>query len=184
MRVISGTRRSIPLKPVPGNDTRPTTDRIKETLFNMLGPYIPGSRFLDLFAGSGGIGIEALSRGASFACFIERSGAACSIISQNLAKTRFEEDSLLIKGDVLKCLGRAPQREPYDIIFMDPPYDKGLEKQVMCAASHEGWFAKDAIFVAEASKETDFSWLAEAGYEVLKDKIYKTNRHIFCRKVL
>ena len=99
MRVIAGSRRSIPLKTVPGLATRPTTDRIKETLFNILNPYLPGSRFLDVFAGSGGIGIEALSRGAAFCCFVEQSPAAAACIRENLKKTDFLEASRIIQRD-------------------------------------------------------------------------------------
>ena len=97
MRVIAGTCRSMPLATVKGSDTRPTTDRIKETLFNMIADAVPGCRFLDLFAGSGGIGIEALSRGAAHACFVDSSRAAQTVIRKNLSFTRL--------GDRAEVLG-------------------------------------------------------------------------------
>ncbi|HIV16853.1 MAG TPA: RsmD family RNA methyltransferase, partial [Candidatus Alectryocaccobium stercorigallinarum] len=99
MRVIAGTRKSLTLKSVPGMGTRPTTDRIKETLFNIISPYLYESRFLDVFAGSGGIGIEALSRGASFCCFIEKEPKAVSVIRENIKKTGFEKESEIIKNN-------------------------------------------------------------------------------------
>ena len=99
MRVIAGTRKSLPLKTVPGMNTRPTTDRIKETLFNMLQPYLPGCRFLDLFAGSGAIGIEALSRGAAEAVFVEQNRRAAECIRENLSFTRLAEQAQVLQTD-------------------------------------------------------------------------------------
>ena len=97
MRVIAGSRRSLPLKAPKTADTRPTTDRIKETLFNILNPLIPGARFLDLFSGSGGIGIEALSRGASKAVFVEKNLEAASVIRENLKFTKLSDVGELIR---------------------------------------------------------------------------------------
>lgn len=183
MRVIAGTRRSLPLKAVPGNDTRPTTDRIKETLFNMLGPYIPGCRFLDLFAGSGGIGIEALSRGAEFACFVEKDGKAVSVIRENLKFTKFTEVSSVIKTDVMKLIGGGNGWEPYDVIFLDPPYHLGVEKAALegLADPKNRWLSDDGLIVIEAAKETDLSWTQSCGCEIIKEKCYKTNKHLFIR---
>ena len=100
MRVIAGTARSLPLKTPASMDTRPTTDRIKETLFNMIQMDIPGCIFADFFAGSGGIGIEALSRGAEHSYFIENNPKAISCIQDNLQFTKFADRATLIKGDV------------------------------------------------------------------------------------
>ena len=96
MRVIAGTARRLNLKTVPGMETRPTTDRIKETLFNILQPEMPDCRFLDLFSGSGGIGIEALSRGAAYAVFVEKNPKACSCIRDNLSFTKLAEHGKLL----------------------------------------------------------------------------------------
>ena len=104
MRVIAGKARRLNLKTIPGNDTRPTTDRIKETLFNILQTEIPGCRFLDLFSGSGAIGIEALSRGADYAVFVEKNPKACACILENLSFTKLSEGGKLLNMDVLQAL--------------------------------------------------------------------------------
>ena len=104
MRVIAGKARRLNLKTIPGNETRPTTDRIKETLFNILQPEIPGCRFLDLFSGSGAIGIEALSRGAEYAVFVEKNPKACTCIRENLSFTKLTDGGKLLNMDVLQAL--------------------------------------------------------------------------------
>ena len=105
MRVIAGTARSLPLKAPEGRKTRPTTDRIKETLFNMIQTHIPGCVFVDVFSGSGGIGIEAISRGARKAYFIDNHSAAVSCIQENLAFTKLQDRAIVIKQDFLSALG-------------------------------------------------------------------------------
>ena len=118
MRVIAGTARSLPLKTPASMDTRPTTDRIKETLFNMIQMDIPGCIFADFFAGSGGIGIEALSRGAEHSYFIENNPKAISCIQDNLQFTKFADRATLIKGDVLSGVHQIHEKE-VSIIFMN-----------------------------------------------------------------
>ena len=126
MRVIAGEARSLPLKAPEGLDTRPTTDRIKETLFNILQGDIPGSIFIDLCSGSGSIGIEAISRGAKRAYFVENAAKPAKCIQDNLNFTRFTDRGVLLKQDVVSALGSIHEKEA-DIIFMDPPYQAGLE---------------------------------------------------------
>ena len=182
MRVIAGSRRSLPLKSVPGSDTRPTTDRIKETLFNILMPEIPGSRFLDLFAGSGGIGIEALSRGAEFACFADRDQKAVKVIKENLAFTKFTDVSSVVMNDAARLLSKQNRGEPYDVIFMDPPYGQGLEQEAVSRLlSGTGWMHDESLIVVEADIGTDFSWTADTDCEIARIKEYKTNKHVFMR---
>ena len=115
MRVIAGTARSMPLKCIDGLETRPTTDRIKETLFNMLQSEVPGSRFLDLFAGSGAIGIEALSRGAEYAAFAENNKKAYECVLDNLAFTKLADRSRVFFMDALGALRVLEGDEPFDI---------------------------------------------------------------------
>ncbi len=184
MRVIAGSRRSLPLKTPAGKEVRPTTDRIKETLFNMLAPEIPGCRFLDLFSGSGGIGIEALSRGASFAAFVDKDKNALACIRSNLEFTRFTDMAEVFPSDVFDALRRMQSlyTEPFSIIFMDPPYHQDLEKKVLLELEGLRISDENTIFIAEAALDTDFSWISGTGYTVLKQKKYKTNQHIWLRK--
>ena len=118
MRVIAGKARSLRLKTIEGMDTRPTTDRIKETLFNMIQPSIADSRFLDLFAGSGGIGIEALSRGASWCVFVEQQRKAAECIRENLAFTRLKEDATLLVTDAVSAVNKLDGEEAFSWIFL------------------------------------------------------------------
>lgn len=182
MRVIAGTRKSLTLKSVPGMGTRPTTDRIKETLFNIINPYLPECRFLDVFAGSGGIGIEALSRGASFCCFVEQNKKAASVIKENLITTKFTDSSELLVKNALNLGEALKETEPFDIVFMDPPYDHGLEKPVIENLLKTNAVKTDTIYIVEASLNTDFSWIKECSLECFREKTYKTNKHIFLRK--
>ena len=183
MRVIAGSRRSLPLKSVPGNDTRPTTDRIKETLFNILMPDIPQCCFLDVFAGSGGIGIEALSRGAKYACFIENDPKAVSVIKENIAFTKFGDQSHVLRGDAVRILSSSNKKEPFDIVFCDPPYALGIEPEILkCLAADKGWIHEDTLIVIESALNHDFSWAEELEFAILREKKYKTNKHVFLQK--
>ncbi len=179
MRVIAGTARSLPLRTLDGVETRPTTDRIKETLFNIIQGGIPGCRFLDLFAGSGGIGIEALSRGADRAVFVEQSRAACDCIRRNLAFTRLASKASVVEADVFRAIGRLEGEEAFDYIFLDPPYNQGLERRVLEELRGRSFVGPDTVIVIEASRQTPFGYLEEIGYRLIKRKEYKTNVHMF-----
>jgi len=122
VRVIAGTARGIPLRAPRDPATRPVTDRVKETLFGILGERIVDARVLDLYAGSGALGIEALSRGAVHADFVERGRDAVATIRDNLGRASVAAAATVIPGDVLRFLGGAPAGAPYDLVFLDPPY--------------------------------------------------------------
>ena len=181
MRVIAGTARSLPLKTPEGLDTRPTQDRIKETLFNMLQTYIPGAVFVDLFSGSGGIGIEAISRGAKRAYFVENAPKALACIQENLAFTKFQDYAIVLKQDAVAALSGISEAE-VDIIFMDPPYGQEHEKRVLQALREKKYVTEDTLIIVEASLDTDFSYVEQLGYTLQKEKKYKTNKHIFLKK--
>ena len=184
MRVIAGIARRIPLQTLEGLETRPTTDRIKETLFNMIGPHIPSCAFLDLFSGSGAIGIEALSRGAKTAVFVENNQKAITCIQANLDKTHLEENANIIQMDTLQAIQRLKENcSKFDYIYMDPPYYQMLEKQVLEKLRDFDILKEDGEIIIEAGKETDFSYLEELGYSLLKTKMYKTNMHVFISKI-
>ena len=132
MRVIAGTARRLLLKTIDSMDTRPTTDRIKETLFNMLQFEVPGIDFLDLFSGSGGIGIEALSRGSRRAVFVENNPKAVACIQENIDHCRLEDRSLVMSSDYMSALNRLNGKGyHFGVVFMDPPYNKGFERKAM-----------------------------------------------------
>lgn len=187
MRVIAGKARSLPLKTPSSMDTRPTTDRIKETLFNMLQPEIPGCIFVDLFAGSGGIGIEAISRGAAYSFFVDNSHQAVSCITDNVKFTKFEQQAQILRGDVLSVLAQlAPFFEKRgcgaDIIFMDPPYELGIEEALFKKLSELSFVTEDTLLILEAQIAKSFDFLSEYGFSVVRQKKYKTNQHIFIKK--
>lgn len=183
MRVIAGKARRLNLKTVPGLDTRPTTDRVKETLFNILQPELLNCRFLDLFSGSGAIGIEALSRGAEYAVFVEKNPKACTCIKENLAFTKLAEGGKLLNMDVLQALRSLENKGAFDCVFMDPPYEQELERQVLTYLKDSTVIDEDTLIVVEADIHTDFSYLEDLGYRQLRSKEYKTNKHVFlCRR--
>ncbi len=181
MRVIAGSARSLPLRAPAGNDVRPTTDRIKETLFNMLGASVAGSRFLDLFAGSGAIGIEALSRGADLAVFVEKSPRAAACIRQNLDFTHLAGRARILRMDVFAALEKM-QEGPFDVIFLDPPYGQGLEADVLAFLAGSPLAGARTLIVAEASLATELPPLGQLGFSLETYKKYKTNAHWFLRK--
>lgn len=179
MRIIAGSKRRLRLKTVEGTDTRPTTDRIKETLFNMLQNDIPGCYFLDLFAGSGQIGLEAASRGAKYVVLAEHSKKAAECIRENIKLTRSEKECLLLQQDVLSALRFLEGRYRFDVVFLDPPYQSQMERPVLQYLKSSSLLAEDALIIVEAALDTDFSYLKEIGFTIQKEKKYKTNAHIF-----
>lgn len=179
MRVIAGSARRISLKTLEGLETRPTTDRIKETLFNMLQYDLADSCFLDLFAGSGGIGIEALSRGAKECVFVEKNRAAIECIQANLQATRLSGQAVVMNCDALTALQRLEGKYRFDYIFMDPPYGQLLEREMLSYLTDSGLIHRDSRILVEARLDEDFSYLDAMGYTLAKEKRYKTNKHIF-----
>ncbi|MBQ6359641.1 MAG: 16S rRNA (guanine(966)-N(2))-methyltransferase RsmD [Lachnospiraceae bacterium] len=183
MRVIAGKAGRLLLKSVPGYTTRPTVDKYKETLFNILAPYIPGARFLDLFAGSGAIGIEALSRGAAECVFAEKDMRAVKVIRENLRHTKLDADARVMPGDAGVVLaGLDREGRSFDIIFMDPPYAGGFYESILTFLSSSALLNDDTVIVAEAALQEDFSFLEDTGLSEYRRKEYKTNMHVFIRR--
>lgn len=183
MRVIAGSARRLPLKTVKNMDTRPTTDRIKETLFNIIQNDVPGCRFLDLFSGSGAIGIEALSRGAECAVFVENKKEAVSCIKDNLAFTRLSDYGIVMECNVITAISTLESRKKcFDIVFMDPPYNNELERETLERLVHSTIIDENTLIIVEASLDTDFSYLKDMGYEIIREKLYKTNKHAFIQR--
>ncbi len=182
MRVIAGSARRLKLKTLDGLDTRPTQDIIKETLFNMIQMEVPGSRFLDLYAGSGSIGIEALSRGASEAVFIENNRRAVSIIKENLESTHLADRAHVITGDVIVGLSQIEKKGSFHFIYLDPPYKKELEKKVLAYLKDSRLVSPETVIILEASRDTDISYIPDLGFTIQKEKLYRANMHIFLSK--
>ncbi len=152
MRVIAGRFRGLKLnEPKDDKLIRPTTDRIKEDIFNIISLYVPESKFLDLYSGTGAISIEAVSRGAQYAHMVERSNEAIRIIRSNIEKTKSEKDFLIIKSDVDKFL--ATTRNKYDIIFLDPPYMLNNGIGIVNSILDHGVLEDDGIIVVECARE-------------------------------
>ena len=151
MRVIAGTARRLQLKTLDGMDTRPTTDRIKETLFNMISA-------------------------------VEKNPKAMKCIQENLESTKLKDRAKTMQMDVFAALSRLNGEWKFEYIFMDPPYNHEWEKQVLEFLADTTLLADDGIIIVEASKETDLSYAEELGYSIIKEKMYKTNKHIFLEK--
>lgn len=127
MRIVGGTRRGLRLRPVPGHKTRPTSDRVKEALFNILAPVTEGAVVLDLFAGTGSLGIEALSRGATASTFVDNAPAAVTTIRDNLRHTGLEERARVLRADARRAVGRLEREgQRFAVVFIDPPYGDSL----------------------------------------------------------
>lgn len=184
MRVISGEKRHISLITLEKMDIRPTTDKIKETLFNIIQFKLDNVNFLDIFAGSGAIGIEALSRGARFATFIDNNREAIKIIEENLKRTNLTEKAEIIHMDAslsIELLSR--KKVVYDIVFLDPPYDLDLYMDVLKKLHLSHLINNDTIIILETSKKDDVNKIVALGYEITREKIYKNNKHVFLKKV-
>jgi len=153
MRVIAGTAKGRTLKPVPGKGTRPISDRVKESVFNILRWQVPDSRFLDLFAGTGGVGIEALSRGAEFTLFVEKEPKAVRILRENLRATQMTGQARVVQEDVFRFLLLANQAahpdERFDIVYVAPPQYQELWAQALMALDGHALLAPESIVVAQ-----------------------------------
>ena len=182
MRVIAGKARRLPLVAPEGRDTRPTTDRIKETLFNILQDDVPGSYFLDLFSGSGGIGIEALSRGAREAVFVEFGKEALACIRANLSKTKLMDQAMVLPVEVTYGISKlAKMGKKFDIIYADPPYQKGFEPKILDLLAGSGIMKPGTLVILESSLETSPDYVSVEDYEIIRIKEYKNNQHVFLR---
>ena len=182
MRVIAGEARRLPLKSTPGFDTRPTIDRIKETLFNIIDPLIQDSVFLDLYNGSGSIGIEALSRGARVSFFVENNAKAVKCIRENLAFTRLGDRAEVMQKSVLSAINELSLKKyRFDIVYIDPPYHLGLEEETLRALEKSKIIDEETLIIIEADKYNDLEFIGETNFKVVREKIYKTNRHYFIK---
>ena len=169
MRVISGSARGRRLKELPGMDTRPTTDQVKESIFNIIQFDIEGRKVLDLFAGTGQMGIEALSRGASSATFVDLAPAAAKIVRENVELTRFADVSKVVQTDWRAFLSSC--REKFDLIFLDPPYHTDMLENAMQTVAAIDILSEHGIMICESPLDKQLPELA-APYEKGKEYRY------------
>ena len=169
MRVITGKARGVQLKTPDGMQTRPTADRVKEALFSIINFDLPGADVLDLFGGTGQLGIEALSRGAKSALFVDHSEQACRLIRENLKRTKLEQNSRVVRADYMDYLSRC--RESYDIILLDPPYAEVFLENALKRITEIDILRSGGIIVAERPLGKELPWEFE-GYTRSKDYKY------------
>ena len=169
MRVITGKARGVQLKTPEGMLTRPTTDRVKEALFSIINFDIPGAKVLDLFGGTGQLGIEALSRGAKSTVFVDAREEACKLIRENLKRTKLEQDAKVVRSDYLDYLERC--REKFSVIFLDPPYAEVFLENALNRITEIDILQSDGIIVTERPLGKELPWELE-GYTRSRDYKY------------
>jgi 16S rRNA (guanine966-N2)-methyltransferase len=177
MRVISGVAKGKKLNTIEGNDTRPTTDRLKETLFNIISLDVRDCNFLDLFSGSGAIGIEALSRGAKSCYFIDNSKQCCEIINMNLKNTNLLSKANVIKSDCSNAISSI--NKTFDIIFIDAPYYKDKTNSLLQQIKQTEVLSKDGMIIVEQGSKDDLPNID--GIEIIKIKKFKTTTFVFIK---
>ena len=184
-RIIAGTARGVVLETPEGPGTRPTADFRKEAVFSSIQFEIPGSRFLDLFSGSGAVGLEALSRGADEAVLVDSDPAACACIRRNLAKTKLAGGTVL-ETDVFTAMDRLYKEGiQFDIIYADPPYHRSYEGKILAmiaknALAAPGDGTDGALVVLESASDTDFE--IPAGFVKIKEKKYRVTKFTILRR--
>ena len=167
MRVVSGTARGCKLQPVPGMNTRPTTDRVKENVFNLIQEHVRGARVLDLFAGTGQLGIEALSRGAERCDFVEHDKTAYNIVYKNTQSARVADRAALHRAEAAEFVSRAGRRQ-YDLIFLDPPYGGKILENILLQIETFDILSTNGIIICESAVEDRFAH----GFALVRERRY------------
>ena len=182
MRVVGGRLRGRALAPPKSRAIRPTADRLRESLFNILlhayGDPVSGARVLDLFAGTGALGIEAASRGAAFTLFVDDSAEARALLRENVAALGLGGTSRIFRRDATK-LGPVAPLAPFSLAFLDPPYGQGLAEQALASARTGGWLTPGALIVVEEAAEAQF--IAPEGFTELQRRRYDDTEFVFLR---
>ena len=182
MRIIAGRFRGHALKTPKSWRTRPTSDRLRETLFNVLahsyGDAVVGARVLDLFSGTGALGLEALSRGAGFVLFVEEGAEARGVLRGNVEALGVAGQSRIFRRDATR-LGPAHPTPPFSLVFADPPYGKGLAEKALVSARDGGWLLPDALIVTEEAADADFA--VPDGFEEIETRVYGEAKLVFLK---
>lgn len=155
MRIIAGSARGRKLNTLPGDNTRPTLDRTREALFNILQTRVFDAQVLDLFAGSGALALEALSRGAESAVLCDKSPEACKVIAQNIEFVRVKDKTTLLQCEAQTAVKRLAGKR-FDLIFLDPPYKMGLIDEALCGIAEHGLLADGGLITAETAVDEGF----------------------------
>jgi 16S rRNA (guanine966-N2)-methyltransferase len=184
MRIVGGRLRGRSIAAPKSNDIRPTQDRLRESLFNILmhayGNPVDGARVLDLFAGTGALGIEAVSRGAAFTLFIDNGAEARALLRNNVEALGLGGVTKVYRRDATN-LGPAYPVEPFALVFMDPPYGRGLADKALASLREGKWLAPDALVVVEESKAAGFT--VPEGFAELERRVYDDTEFVFLRAI-
>jgi 16S rRNA (guanine966-N2)-methyltransferase len=184
MRIVGGRLRGRTLATPKSQAIRPTADRLRESLFNILahayGDPVSGARVLDLFAGTGALGFEALSRGAAFVLFVDDGAEARALLRQNVETLGVAAAARIFRRDATK-LGTAHPVEPFSLVFLDPPYRKGLAEKALLSAREGGWLTDDVLIVIEEASDAAFK--APEGYEELERRTYDDTELVVLRSL-
>jgi len=182
MRVVGGRLKGRNLASPSSRDIRPTADRLRESVFNILmhayDNPIEGARVLDLFAGTGALGIEAMSRGAAFALFVDNGAEARALLRSNVESLALGGVTKVYRRDATD-LGPAHPVEPFSLAFLDPPYGKGFAEKALASLRDGGWLTPQALLVVEEAKSAAFS--APEGFEELERRVYDDTEFVFLR---
>lgn len=174
MRIITGRAKGCKLKAPKGLLTRPTADRVKESLFNILGNSVFDTKVLDLFAGSGNLGLEALSRGARCATFIDQNAESISVIKENVIHTKLAESAEILKNDVFSALCKLDKlNRTFNLIFCDPPYDQGLIEKILEKLDQLSLVEKEGIVIVEHSRNDRIDFVLK-NLELKRSQCYGT----------
>lgn len=172
MRIITGIAKGRTIKAPEGENTRPTSDRVKESIFNIISKKIYDSKVLDLFSGTGNLGLESLSRGAKACTFIEKNKDTYKILTYNIENLKFVSNSETYRMDSFDALERlGKDNRKYDIIFLDPPYSMGLVEKAVKSISELGMLGKDGIIISECDEKESIP------EKILSIKIYRTEKY-------
>ena len=173
MRIITGKARGLHLNVPKNYDVRPTADRVKESLFNIIGSKTVGAAVLDLFAGSGNLGLESWSRGARFVQFVDNSREALKLTESNILKCRAEADCKVLKHDAEAAVDLLyKQGQRFDLVFVDPPYNKGWVQKILAKLNKSPLLAENGWIIAEHSMHDDISGAVPEEYEVFRSRQY------------
>jgi 16S rRNA (guanine(966)-N(2))-methyltransferase RsmD len=184
VRVIAGECKGRPLKAVPGTNTRPTTDKIKESIFNMIGPFFDGGTGLDLYGGSGGLGLEALSRGMEHFIFIDKDQKAIHTIKENIKQCNYEEKTEVFRNDAKRALKALHKREvQFDMIFLDPPYAKQMLMKDMEEIDKLELLAPEGSIVAEHGTEVSLPEKVGNFHQIRQETYGKTTTISIFRRI-